>query len=80
MRPSNEVTISTNFNRVLSPSDQLTIAAHLQSLRRYEDNLRTLAAAWPIPQRRQLLRYVNQNRRTRFSIWAALDISTEVMP
>ena len=78
--PASKRTSTTNFNRVLSPSDQLTIAAHLQALRRYEDNLRTLAAAWPIPQRRQLLRYVNQNRRTRFSIWAALDIPTEVLP
>lgn len=78
--PASKPTSTTRFNRVLSPSDQLTIAAHLQSLRRYEDNLRTLAAAWPAHQRRQLLRYVNQNRSARFSIWAALDIPAEVLP
>jgi len=78
--PASKPTSTTHLNRVLSPSDQLTIAAHLQALRRQEDNLRTLAAAWPIPQRRQLLRYVNQNRRTRLNIWATLDISTAVLP
>ena len=80
MPASNRTTSTTHLNRVLTPSDQLTIAAHLQALRRHEDNLRTLATAWPAHQRRQLLRYVNQNRRTRFSIWAALDIPTEVLP
>ncbi len=80
MRPSNKVTTSTNFDRILSPSDQLAIATHLQALRRYEDNLRACAAAWPTSQRRQLLRFVNQNRSARFSIWAALDIPAEVLP
>ena len=78
--PGSKRTSTTHLNRVLSPSDQLTIAAYLQSLRRYEDNLRTLAVAWPASQRRQLLRYVNQNRVTRFNIWAVLDIPTEVLP
>lgn len=77
MPGSNEVT--TTLDRVLSPTEQLAIAAHLQTLRQMEDNLCTLAADWPINQRLALLRFVNHNRGVRFNIWAALDISTEVL-
>ncbi len=81
MRPSNEVSASTNFNRVLSPSDQLTIAHQLQAIRRHEDQFRAYAAEnWPPDQRRFLTRLVNLNRQARFEIWRTLNISNEVLP
>lgn len=77
--PASTKSSAQPLSRTLSPDDQRAIVAQLYAQRQHEDRLRAQARAWPPPQRRALLTFINTNRTARLAIWYTLNPAEETL-